>query len=399
MKTWSRNKPLSNYALVLRYIFRNQPVSRSNIVEDLNLPRSLVTAITSSLIEKGLIHELGKEENAEGGAPGRRRLLIGIEETARYSIGVEIASSRFQFCLTDLAGHVLQEHSYAPTQEQIHSVNRSIEAGVRELVEKSGIPHDRLIGVGISVPGHMCMQNGSLVTHSSQWGNLNTYALADSLQLKVTAENNVRCMAYGEYFFQMDSCPESFVLLHVGAGIFCAEFKDGRLMRGSYIFGEVGHTVCNPNGIPCGCGKTGCLQAYASETALLTKARLIWEQSADSILRQLAKSPEEISIDLILHAYHLGDELVVRVIREALRYLGTVAANLAIILGPQKFYLHSRVFQEKTLCRELRRLIEEQLSFIVGQNMEEVVVLNYEPTRSAIGASAVAIDRLLIREG
>lgn len=279
------------------------------------------------------------------------------------------------------------------------SINPSIEMGVGELIEKSGIPRDRLIGVGISVPGHMCVQSGNLITHSSQWGNLNTYALADSLQLKVTAENNVRCMAYGEYFFQIETCPESFVLLHVGVGIFCAEFKAGRLMRGSYIFGEVGHTVCNPNGIPCSCGKTGCLQAYASETALLTKARIIWEQSPDSVLRQLAKSPEEISIDVMLRAYHLGDELVVRIIREALLYLGTVAANLAIILGPQKFYLHSRVFQEKTLCAELRKQIEGQLSFISGQNMEEVVILNYEPARSAIGASAVAIDRLMIREG
>ena len=78
LKSWETEKQLSNHARVLRYIFRNQPVSRSEIGEDLSLPRSMVTGITTTLVDQGVVRELGKAETAEDGALGRRRLLIGI---------------------------------------------------------------------------------------------------------------------------------------------------------------------------------------------------------------------------------------------------------------------------------------------------------------------------------
>ena len=74
-KSWGNVRQLSNHARVLRYIFRNQPVSRSEIGQDLNLPRSMVTGITARLIEQDIVRELGKADTQEDGAPGRRRQL------------------------------------------------------------------------------------------------------------------------------------------------------------------------------------------------------------------------------------------------------------------------------------------------------------------------------------
>lgn len=396
MKTWNNTKQLSNHSRVLRYIFRNQPVSRSEIVEDLSLPRSLVTSITASLISQGIVTELGKAEALEDGTLGRRRLLIGICPEARFSIGVEIGTRHFRFCLTDLAGKVHCKLCYAPSQEQIDCVNQSIVSGVRQLLEESGIQQDKVLGVGVALPGHLNQQSGHMVTHSSLWGAFNAHLLEDELGLPVTAENNVRAMAYEKYLFDIQSCPEDFALLHVGAGIFCADFRGGVLAEGSYISGEIGHTISNPDGQRCECGKTGCLQTYASESWLIKKAQRIWQYDASSILRQIAQDPDQLSLETVMDAYRLGDPLITREIREALRYLGIAAANITIILGVKKLYLHSRMFQEDMLRNDLQALIEGQLSFVGTQDSEDVSVLNFDSWRAAVGASALAIDRLFI---
>lgn len=396
MKSWETAKQLSNHDRVLRYIFRNQPVSRSEIGEDLSLPRSMVTGITTTLVEQGIVRELGKAETAEDGALGRRRLLIGICPDARYAVGVEIALRHFRFCLTNLAGTVIDSLCYAPTAEQIAQVNRSVCEGVRTLLARNPGPAGQVIGVGVALPGHLNPQSGGMVSHSTLWSGFNARTLAQELDCRVTAENNVRSMAYERYLFDIESCPENFAFLHVGAGIVCADFKGGVLNRGGYISGEIGHTISNPDGQRCECGKTGCLQTYASESWILKKARLIHASAPRSALRSLAADPGDITLDTVLTAYKLGDELVIREIRDAVRYLAIAAANLAIIMGTEKLYLHSRMFQNSILKDELKAGIESQLTFVDKKNSENVEILEFQPDRAAIGAAALAIDRLFI---
>lgn len=395
-KSWGNVRQLSNHARVLRYIFRNQPVSRSEIGQDLNLPRSMVTGITARLIEQDIVRELGKADTQEDGAPGRRRQLLGIRPDARFAVGAEIGVRHFRFCLTDLAGHVLEELCYAPSEEQIRRVNETLCLGVRQLLARRPELGGRVVGVGIALPGHLNAQTGGMVSHAPQWDAFNLRAVADGLDQPVTAENNVRAMAYERYLFDIQSCPENFVFLHVGPGIFCSEFKGGMLTGGSYISGEIGHTISNPDGQRCECGKVGCLQTYASEDWIIKKARIIYASAPHSALRSLAGRAEDITLQTVLTAYQLGDTLVIQELREAVRYLAVAAANLAIIMGTEKLYLHSRMFQHEILKSELKAGIESQLTFVDKQNSEDVEILEFHPARAAVGAAALAIDRLFI---
>ena len=98
----------------------------------------------------------------------------------------------------------------------------------------------------------------------------------------------------------------------------------------------------------------------------------------------------------MLTAYQLGDTLVIQELREAVRYLAVAAANLAIIMGTEKLCLHSRMFQHEILKSELKAGIESQLTFVDKQNSEDVEILEFHPARAAVGAAALAIDRLFI---
>ena len=397
-KSRSSTKQMSNHARVLRYIFRNQPVSRSEIGDNLAMPRPMITGVTANLLGSGVVRELGKAETTEDGSVGRRRQLIGIQPDSNYAIGVEIGTRHFRFCLTDLSGHTVDKICYVPSKDQIAQVNGCICQGVRTLLSRNPQQAQKFIGVGVALPGHLNIQSGSMVTLSTIWGAFNTHDLEKELQCPVTAENNVRAMAYERYLFNARSCPENFVFLHVGAGIFCADFKNGALTGGNYITGEIGHTISNPDGPRCECGKYGCLQTYASEDWILKKARVIHSSSSSSALKDLAETPEAITWQTVLDAYALGDTLVTRELREAVRYLSIAAANLSIIMGSEKLYLHSRLFQSEVLRNELKTGIEAQLNFVDRGTSEDVEILEFHPERAAVGAAALAIDRLFICE-
>ena len=125
---------------------------------------------------------------------------------------------------------------------------------------------------------------------------------------------------------------------------------------------------------------------------------MIHASSPNSVLKQLAATPEAITWKTVLDAYALGDVLVTRELREAVRYLSIAAANLAIIMGSEKLYLHSRLFQSDVLRNELKAGIESQLNFVDRGTSEDVEIPEFHPERAAVGAAALAIDRLFICE-
>ena len=143
-------------------------------------------------------------------------------------------------------------------------------------------------------------------------------------------------MAFGRYLFDQTS-PETFAFFHSGLGMFCAMIKDSRLFQGTnYYAGEIGHTIVNPEGKKCECGKRGCLQTYCSETWLLKYCKLLYESNASTVLTALKPSAEELTIEDISKAFSLGDTQVGNFILTALKYLGITISNLAIIMNPDK---------------------------------------------------------------
>lgn len=205
-------------------------------------------------------------------------------------------------------------------------------------------------------------------------------------------------MALGEYLFAPANSPDSFAFFHMGLGMFCANLVDGELFLGNnYMAGEIGHTIVNENGRRCECGKYGCLQTYASETWLVKNARLVFQTTPDTMLRNLADTADAITIETMLNAYAMGDPLVGRFIRDALKYLGIAASNIAITMNPGKFFLHGQLLANETIRSELMDYIERQLLFIGRTYTSNIEILPYLPEDGAVGASALAIKTFFIK--
>lgn len=386
----------SNQSRILECIYRNAPISRKEISDLTGIKPAAVTNTISTLRFMGIVEELGEAPREEVSS-GRKRILLDVCPSYAYSIGVEFTEKALVFCLFDMKGKAVSEHSSVFTQELAAHITDIIIDGINRLAETGGTDWTHIIGIGIAVPGHISYGGKKLVTNQKVWDSFEPERVRESFQVPVVMENNARCMAMGEYLFERQRSLDSFALFHVGRGMFCANMVNGNLFTGShYVAGEIGHTIVNRNGNRCECGKKGCLQTYASEAWLIKRARLLYENSPNTILNSLVSAPEEITIRTVLAAYSMGDPVIRQNMQEALGYLSISVSNIAIIMNPKRIFLHGEMFQDENIALELMDHINQQLVFVGDPYVESIEILPYSITDGARGAGALAISSFLI---
>lgn len=388
-KVSNRASP-NNVNAILECILRNAPISRSSISEMTGITPATTTLTIARLLEDGVVCE--QENNVvESSGVGRKPIPLDVCPDAYWALGVEFTKKSFQLCIVNIRGEIAYSHAapYSPEigKEITEYILRHIEKAFRDRPDLK----ERVIGVGIAVPGHARTSGPGVISNLSIWNAFDLDRIRRECPVPVFAENNVRCMALKEYLFQPDTTPDNFAYLHVSLGMYCASMIDGQLFRNnSHLSGEIGHVIVDPNGIRCECGNTGCLQTVASENYLLQNARRLYELDQHTLLRRLADSPAQLTIDTMVNAHILGDSAVSFYMKKALNYLGITTSNIAILMDPHKILLHGKMFSYPEIQEEFLRTVQSQLSFMGSINPENIVFLPYADTDGAVGGAALA---------
>lgn len=381
----------SNRNRILESIFRNPAISRTEIAALTGITPATTTQTIAQLMEEGVVRELGEDSSDISGA-GRKRISLGIVPDYRYALGIEFNQTCLCTCITDLVGTVIYDHRlpYEPAvSEQITEI---ILAEIADALRCSSLSEEQLVGIGIAVPGHTDETATRVVSNHNVWQRFDASLLREHYKLPIVLENNARCMALARYLFHPAQTPDSFSLFHVGLGMFCANLVDGNLFLGNtYVSGEIGHTIVNPNGIRCECGKQGCLQTIASERWLIQNVKRLHELNISPLLRLLAGTPDDISIDTIANAYDMGDEAVTIYVTNAMRYLGIATSNIAILMNPEKIFLHGKLFAYPKIRKELLDVFRNQLSFVGNDTAGNIEILPCSAVDGAVGGCALAI--------
>lgn len=388
----------SNRTRILEYIFRNAPVSRATIAEQTDITPATVTTTIAELINEQIIVNLGEVEQSDN-TPGRKRVLIDLNPNYGYAIGIEFNEKYVSFCITNLKGKVISESIFSTTYHEISNITEFIIENVEILMQKNEDIKDKLVGIGIGVPGKINNNNKELFADSDVWKCFFPEKIKQRFQLPVVMDNNVKCMAMGMYLFKPEQSPENFSFFHIGIGMYCSNVINGELFKGeNYISGEIGHTIVKVDGKSCECGKNGCLNTYASERWLIKMAKILIKNNASVILGKLVKDNEEVSIEHIINAYNLGDEVIREYILEALKYLSMTISNLSIIINPTKIFLHGRLFEDKMIFRQFKEYIERDSNFIGDSYFSNIERVPYRTINGAVGASSRVIDAYFINE-
>ncbi len=379
---------------ILDKIYATGPISRIDLSKELTITPATISEITTNLIQEKHIHELGADETTN--KPGRKKILLNISQNYRHYIGVELSDKFLSFCLSDNLGTIIKDHfiSYNNWDTQKKFTDTLF---LDELTQFIAQCEDyKPSAIGIAVPGHYDPSNESIKTNNPFWKNFSFKHVQESINLPIYIKNNVKCMAIAERLFGEDKQDQNFIFLHVRRGMFSTYMYNGEVYadRNSLI-GEIGHTVINPNGEVCECGKRGCLQTYTSESWMINKAKLLYENTPDTFLRQLVSEKEQLTIDTLIKAYRLGDEASMTIINQAILYFSIAINNLLMIMDSDVVYIHSELFSDPQLAAYLDQSIEDNTSLLDLQKPKQRIFKPYHPINGALGACGLCVYETL----
>ncbi|EJT06315.1 ROK family transcriptional regulator [Rhizobium sp. CCGE 510] len=255
-----------NRRVVIEAVRTHGPLSRAAIAR--------MTALTAQTVSN-IVEELEKSHllvpaEAQKLARGQPIIPYSINPPGAYSIGLELGRQRASGVLTDLSGAVcarIERHVEYPDPQTAMPALQSI---VEELQQAFVFDRNRLLGVGIALPGRYA--DGGTTSLSPLnlpgWQDFPVGpALEQRVKVPVLVENDATAAAIGERLHGVARGLSSFVYLFLagGGGIGAGMLLDGHLYKGSRNnAGEIGHIIVEPHGKPCSCGKRGCLDRYIS---------------------------------------------------------------------------------------------------------------------------------------
>lgn len=379
---------------ILEKIFRLEKCSRTHLSDSLGLTPATVTNTLTLLINDNRVIETGDEFRTLQGS-GRSRRLIKINPEFHYFIGIEINTHGIFLVVTNTIGEIVPESKQSLHEYNIENINQVLIDMIQKTLQQ--FSHLSFGAIGVAVPAHFDEETGRIISNNKKWKHFLLSELKKTIDLPFYLENNIKCMALGEYLFYSHVSPDKYLFIHIGPGLFCSFFDAEHILSiKNFYIGEIGHTVVNPNGPSCECGKRGCLQTYISDTWLIQSAAFLLKNAQSTIIKTLVSKPEEITLDVIYNAYILGDPFIIEKIESGISYLATSIANTLIIYDSKKIYINSQLLNYPGFSEKLIKLIKAQLQFIPTTNEMDIEILPVNPYRGAIGAAALSVYRNFI---
>lgn len=277
-----------------------------------------------------------------------------------YTIGVDLGGTNIKVALVDAAGNILREGS-RPTNlpRKAEAVCDDIAALCREVAGD-----DPVAGVGIGCPGTVEDATGTvLYSNNLAWSNfaMGPY-LREKLGLPVRLANDANAAALGEALAGCAKGAHSAVILTLGTGVGGGVVLEGKLLTGyTGAAAEPGHMVIRdtPDAPRCTCGRRGCLEAYASATALIRRTREAMAAHPESGLWQLAATPEAVTGRTAFDGRDAGDAVAIAVVNAYIQDLAVGVANLINIFFPEVVGLSGGIAnQGEALLVPLRAAVE-----------------------------------------
>jgi glucokinase-like ROK family protein len=203
-----------------------------------------------------------------------------------------------------------------------------------------------VLGIGVGTPGLVNAREGIVrQAVNLDWRDLPLRSLLQTrYDLPVYVSNDSHAAALGEYAFGHKREIANLIVIKVGRGISAGIVLNGRLHYGDGSgAGEIGHVRVVEEGELCLCGQTGCLETVVSSRAIIKRARELAQGNRSSTLQQFVTSAEEITTDIVLHAFEAGDEEIRQMIVDAGQILGIAAAHMVGVLNIQHIFIAGRL--------------------------------------------------------
>ena len=318
-----------------------------------------------------------------------------LAEVRKYYVGIDLGGTFIKGGIVDDLGRIIMEDKVPTESEKGGSmVAANIAKLAKSLLEKSGLSADDVVGLGMGVPGMIDGKAGNVIfSNNLQWTDFRIAdAVATQTGLKVKIANDANVAVLGEVKFGAARAYDDVIMLTLGTGVGGGIVVDGKLVEGNQGAGaELGHSVIVLGGEPCTCGRKGCLEAYASATALIRETKRAMQAHKDSKMWEIG-SLDKVSGKTAFD-YKESDPYAKEVVERYIEALACGITNFANVFRPQAVLLGGGVCaQREALVKPLQAIVDREI--FAGAKGPQVPILIAELENSAgiLGAAALLME-------
>lgn len=299
--------------------------SRADVARHTGLSRSTVSTIVAALQADGVVIDSAPNHRGPSGG-GRPPALIALDPGAGLAVGIDFGKRHLAVALADLSHRVLAEDRRE--MEDDYDAETGIDCAgelVERVLAEADPERDRVVGVGMGLPGpvHASGVVGSSAILPGWAGTHAAERMSERLGMRVWLGNDANLGALSESFWGAGRGAGTVVYLKLATGIGAGVVIDGHLYEGAGgTAGEIGHTSLDETGDICRCGSRGCLETYASGTAI-----------AGLLSRSLG---EGLTLEDVLTRSVDGDPGCRRALADAGRHIGASVADLCNLINPER---------------------------------------------------------------
>jgi predicted NBD/HSP70 family sugar kinase len=253
-----------NRSLVMQTLYRDGQLSRADIARETGLTRVTISDLVADLIAENLVIEIGHREDAR---PGKPATLLDLNRDAFQILGVDLSDrATFRGAILDLDGKILDRAELPLGGSRGEEAEAKVFALIETLVGRATRP---LLGIGVGSPGVVDLGGIVLTAANVGWSDLSLQRdLAVRFSVPVVVINDAKAAALAEHSF--GGATSDMMLVKVGFGVGSGLLLGGTPLIGSrFAAGEIGHVVVGTDGgLPCSCGKSGCLETWIATPRL-----------------------------------------------------------------------------------------------------------------------------------
>jgi N-acetylglucosamine repressor len=378
---------------IIKYLYVNGSKTNAEICHHLKISAPKSFSIMNELISSNMAEKQGRGQSVGGRKPD----LFGIKDDSLFVLAMDIGRHVTRMSIFNSKNvNVTGIHTYSILLNHDIKIVDTLHRYADELIKKAGIDPDRLVGIGISLPGLVDAHKGISYTYLNFGKKSLKEILEDKFNRPVYIENDAKAVALAEYRFGLAKGKKNALVIFLDWGIGLGLILDGKLFRGTSGFaGEFGHIPILEDGELCHCGKHGCLETIASGNTIARLAREGIKLGKNSKLTIIAGSdPDKIDTQLVVDAALEGDQFAINILSEVGFNLGKGLAVLIQLFNPELIVLGGKVTKAQ---QYLAPPIQQSLNTYCMRQLREktsIQISELDETAGIMGAIAVLMENI-----
>ncbi|GKX28140.1 transcriptional regulator [Vallitalea longa] len=378
---------------VFNIILRFGPLTKKKIIEYTNMKLTTLNRSMQTLIGYRFVVEIGEQESTGG----RKPTLFDVNPFEYYFVGIDISRTYSKVIITNLKREILFNEQFQMKKDMTpERTVRSIKDVFNKGLNHLGIVKEKIVGGGLGTIGPLDVDKGIIFKpnnfYAKGWANVPIKEMLENiLDIQVIIDNGANTAVYAEYLSGTLFEYSNIVYVNCGIGIRMGVITNGKIIHTINNSNDAfGHMVVNYDGDSCYCGKTGCVECYASILSIVKKYVSLVKLGRDTTIN---KSTNSITFNDIIKAAEAGEYLANEVFEFAAKILAIGLSNYITIVNPSKVILSGPTINlSDVFYNYLLKYINKYIS-----NKQNNILLNkggdYRNNAIALGAALLFINK------